>query len=98
MDRLDSPAIKDRSDLAAVATACLGSPGKRQGRHLLFLCPFHDDHHPSFKVDPERRRWHCWSCGIHGDAFDLVMKLQGVAFPEAVRIVAELSGIVTPSG
>ena len=98
MDGLDSAAIKDRIDLAAVATGLLHSPGKRQGRYLLFLCPFHDDHHPSFQVDPERRRWDCWPCGIHGDAFDLVMKLQGVAFPEAARIAADLSGIAAPGG
>jgi len=98
LDRLDWPAIKDRIDLAAVATKLLCSPGKWQGRYLLFLCPFHDDHHPSFQVDPDRQQWRCWSCGIHGDAPELVMKLQGVAFPEAARIAAELSGIVAASG
>ncbi len=98
MDRLDWLAVKDRIDLAAVATALLGPPAKRESRRLLWLCPFHDDHHPSFQVDPDRRKWRCWSCGIGGDAAELEMKLQGVAFPEAARIAAELSGIVTPSG
>ncbi len=98
MDRLDWPAVKDGIDLAAVATALLGPPAKREGRRLLWLCPFHDDHHPSFQVDPDRRKWRCWSCGIRGDAAELAMKLQGLAFPEAARIAAELSDIVTPSG
>ncbi len=97
-DRLDWPAIKDRIDLAAVATALLGPPAGREGRRLLWLCPFHDDHHPSFQVDPDRRTWRCWSCGIRGDAAELAMKLQGLAFPEAAGIAAGLSGIVTPSG
>ena len=82
MDRLDWPAVKDRIDLAAVATMLLGPPAKRESRRLLWLCPFHDDHHPSFQVDPDRRKWRCWSCGIGGDAAELEMKLQGVAFPE----------------
>jgi CHC2 zinc finger len=98
LERLDWPAVKDRIDLAAVATALFGPPARREGRRLLWLCPFHDDHHPSFQVDPDRRKWRCWSCGIGGDAAELEMKLQGVAFPEAARIAAELSGIVTPSG
>src|SRR5271157_3796602 len=84
--------------LAAVATALLGPPARREGRRLLWLCPFHDDHHPSFQVDPDRREWRCWVCGIRGDAAELEMKLRGVAFPEAARIAAELSGIVTPLG
>ncbi len=98
MDRLDWPAVKDRIDLAAVATALLGPSAKREGRRLLWLCPFHDDHHPSFQVDPDRRKWCCWSCGIRGDAAELVKRTRGAAFPEAARIAAELSGIVTPSG
>ena len=46
----------------------------------------------------ERRTWKCWPCNLGGDAAELVKLKNGVAFPEAVRIVAELSGIVTPSG
>jgi len=98
LDRLDWPAVKDRIDLAAVAVELLGPPAKREGRRLLWLCPFHDDHHPSFQVDPGRRKWRCWSCGIRGDAAELAMKLQGLAFPEAARVAAELSGLPTPSG
>ncbi|MGO8896767.1 MAG: CHC2 zinc finger domain-containing protein [Isosphaeraceae bacterium] len=96
-DRLDWPAVKDRIDLSAVAAALLGHPARREGHRLLWLCPFHDDHHPSFQVDPGCRKWRCWSCGIGGDAAELVMRIRAVAFPEAARIAAELSGIVTPS-
>src|SRR5262249_34855518 len=49
-------------------------------------------------VDPGRLRWKCFGCGEHGDAATLVMKLQGVGFPESIRIVAELAGVVVPSG
>ncbi|MBV8126802.1 MAG: hypothetical protein JO114_03955 [Planctomycetaceae bacterium] len=96
--RIDWNDIKGRVDLARVVTALLGPAAKRQGRRLLWPCPFHDDHDPSFEVDPQRRTWRCWPCNLGGDAPALVIKRNGVAFPEAVHIVAELAGIVPPSG
>ena len=96
-DQIDWSAIRDRIDLARVATALLGPAAKRQSRRLFWPCPFHDDSHPSFEVDLERRTWKCWPCNLGGDAAELVKLKNGVAFPEAVRVVAELSGIVTPS-
>jgi len=97
-ERIDWNDIKGRVDLARVATALLGPAANRQGRRLLWPCPFHDDHDPSLEVDPQRGTWRCWPCNLGGDAPALVMKRNGVAFPEAVRVVAELSGIVTGSG
>jgi DNA primase len=93
-ERIDWKDIKDRVDLARVVTAILGPAAKRQGRYLLWGCPFHHDHDPSFQVDTRRGTWKCWPCDLGGDAPALVMQLNGVTFPEAVRIVAELSGIV----
>jgi hypothetical protein len=95
--RLDWSSVKDRIDLAAVATALLGPAEKRQGHRLLWRCPFHDDHDPSLSADPDRGTWKCWPCNLGGDAATLVMKQKGVTFPEAVRIVAELSGVVAAS-
>ena len=60
--------IKDRVDLAAVAINLLGPAAKRQGPRLLWPCPFHDDHDPSFQVDLNRKTWRCWVCAIGGDA------------------------------
>src|SRR5271165_2107982 len=93
-ERIDWNDIKGRIDLARVVTALLGPAAKRQGR-LLWPCPFHDDRNPSFEVDPQRGTWRCWPCNLGGDAPALVMKRNGVAFPEAVRTVAELAGIAT---
>src|SRR5262245_11217516 len=100
-ERIDWPGIKDRVDLARVVTALLGpAPGRRRerGRRLWWKCPLHDERNPSFCIEPGRRWWKCFGCGEEGDAPKLVMKLRGVGFPEAVRVVAELSGIVVPSG
>src|SRR5262245_18196095 len=96
-DRIDWDGIRDRIDLAWLATALLGpAPGRRgeRGRRLWWPCPFHQDRNPSFAVDPGKPWWRCYGCSEHGDAVALVMKLRGVAFPEAVRVVTELAGIV----
>lgn len=57
------------------------------------LCPFHDDHTPSFDVDPRRQRYRCWSCGKHGDVFQFIVEHERVAFPEAVAQLARRAGI-----
>ena len=98
-ERLDWHAMKDRVSLEAVAVALLGEASGRRGeRGLWWACPLHSDRNPSFKVDPERGRWKCFGCGEHGDAVSLVRKLDGATFPEAVRRVAELTGLATWDG
>jgi len=99
--RVDWSEIRDRVDLAAVATALLGPAvgrrGERSRRRLWWPCPFHDDQNPSFAIEPGKPWWKCFGCSEHGDAATLVMKLQGVSFPEAVRWLAEQAGIVPAS-
>ncbi len=95
--RLDWPAIRDQTDLAAVATSLLGpAPGRRGGKgRLWWKCPFHDDANPSFHVNPVKRTWKCYGCSEHGDAAALAMKLKHCTFPEAVEFLA---GKAAPSG
>jgi CHC2 zinc finger len=89
--------VKDRIDLAAVATGLLGpAPGRRGGTgRLWWRCPFHDDKNPSFNVNPIKQTWTCYGCSEHGDAAALVMKLRGLTFPQTV---AYLVGNPLPSG
>ncbi len=88
--------LEGRANLAWVITALFGPAAKQQCR-LLWPCQFHDDRELSLQVDPERGTWKCWPCNLGGDAPALVMKRNGVAFPEAVRTVTELAGIVASS-
>jgi hypothetical protein len=85
--RDDWKAERERIDLAAVVTNLLGPAVKREGRRLLWRCPFHDDHNPSFVVDPARKSWRCFPCGIGGDAAALVMRHEGLMFPEAIAFL-----------
>ena len=57
------------------------------------LCPFHDDHRPSFDVDPRRQRYRCWSCGKYGDVLNFVQEHERVDFREALELLARRAGI-----
>lgn len=60
------------------------------------LCPFHKEKSPSFNVHAVRQFFHCFGCGVSGDVFTFVGKIESVGFPEAVRIVAQKAGIPLP--
>ena len=60
------------------------------------LCPFHKEKSPSFSVHAVRQFFHCFGCGVSGDVFTFVSKMESVSFPEAVRIVAQKCGIPLP--
>ncbi|MGA8729210.1 MAG: DNA primase [Terracidiphilus sp.] len=60
------------------------------------LCPFHKEKSPSFSVHAVRQFYHCFGCGVSGDVFSFVGKIENVGFPEAVRIVAGKYGIPLP--
>ncbi len=90
---IDWPLVKERVDLAAVATDLLGAPRRTSGSgRLWWVCPFHNDHKPSFCITPGRSEWRCFGCGAHGDAASLLMQWNGITFPEAVRVLADRVG------
>jgi DNA primase len=60
------------------------------------LCPFHKEKSPSFNVHAVRQFFHCFGCGVSGDVFTFVGKIENVGFPEAVKIVATKCGIPLP--
>lgn len=93
--RIDWKDLRERIDLAAVATALMGSPPGRRGEHgrrLWWPCPIHDDQNPSFCIDPSKGFWKCYGCNERGDAASLVMLVRSCSFPEAVTWLADFAG------
>jgi DNA primase len=60
------------------------------------LCPFHKEKSPSFSVHATRQFYHCFGCGVSGDVFSFVQKIENITFPEAVRAVAQKLGVGLP--
>jgi DNA primase len=60
------------------------------------LCPFHGEKTASFSVHATKQFYHCFGCGVSGDVFSFVQKIENITFPEAVRVVAQKLGIAMP--
>jgi len=60
------------------------------------LCPFHGEKTASFSVHATRQFYHCFGCGVSGDVFSFVQKIENITFPEAVRLVAQKLNIPLP--
>lgn len=69
-------------------------PVTKRGANFLALCPFHREKTPSFNLNPARQIFHCFGCQKSGDAFTLVMELDRLSFPEAIKVLARRVGIV----
>jgi DNA primase len=69
---------------------------KAGAQNFIGLCPFHNEKTPSFSVHVTRQFFHCFGCGVSGDVFSFVQKLENITFPEAVRVVAQKLGIALP--
>ncbi len=68
----------------------------KKGRNYSGLCPFHDEKTPSFSVDPDRQFYHCFGCGVGGNVFKFIQEIDRVTFVEAVKFLAERTGIALP--
>ena len=69
---------------------------KRSGRNYFGLCPFHNEKSPSFSVSPDKQIFHCFGCGVGGNVFTFLMKIEGISFIEAVQTLAERANIQLP--
>jgi DNA primase len=83
--------VKEANDIVDVVGGYLAL--RPAGPTFKGLCPFHDDHRPSFDVDPRRQRYRCWSCGKYGDVISFVQEHERVGFAEALELLARRAGI-----
>jgi len=68
----------------------------RKGRRHSGLCPFHAEKTPSFSVVDDDGFYHCFGCGVHGDAISFLREMDGLEFVEAVERLAEMAGLAVP--
>jgi DNA primase len=88
-DKIDE--IRDRTDIVEVVSSYL--PLKRSGVNHQGLCPFHQEKSPSFNVNSARQIFHCFGCGVGGNVFSFLMRMEGLSFPDAVRRLGEKVGV-----
>ncbi len=86
--------IKSRVSIVAVVGRYVEL--KRAGRSHKGLCPFHKDSAPSFTVSEERGFYHCFGCSAHGDAIKFIQEMENLSFMEAVKQLAEETGVELP--
>jgi DNA primase len=92
--RFDQGAIREihaRIDIASFIGSYVSL--HKRGNDLVGLCPFHSEKTPSFHVHPDKGFFKCFGCGTGGDVITFVSKLESLAFPEAVRLLAGRAGI-----
>jgi len=69
---------------------------KKKGANWMACCPFHKEKTPSFSVSPVKEIFYCFGCHKGGSVFTFVMEMERVSFPEAIKLVAEKSGVPLP--
>jgi len=69
---------------------------KKAGSNFVALCPFHNEKTPSFSVSPSKQIWRCFGCSRSGNVFTFIMEYEKLNFVEAVKTLAEKSGIEIP--
>src|SRR5690625_3583441 len=69
---------------------------KKQGRNYFGLCPFHGEKTPSFSVTQDKQIFYCFGCKKGGNIFTFLMELEGMSFSDAVKMLADRSGIELP--
>ena len=89
MDQVEE--IKTKVDIVELIQEYI--PLKRAGRNFKGLCPFHGEKTPSFMVNPELQIFKCFGCGVGGDAYTFLQKMEGMEFGEALQHLADRTGI-----
>ena len=87
--------VKQKTDIVGIIGQYVAL--KKAGRNLVGLCPFHSERNPSFFVYPEQQSWHCFGCNTGGDVFSFIMKKESLDFGEALRLLAQRSGVTLPA-
>ena len=69
---------------------------QKKGAGYMGLCPFHNEKTPSFSVSSQRQTFHCFGCGVGGNAITFLMKYDNMGFQEALKQLADKAGVRLP--
>lgn len=86
--------VRSRNDIVDVVSGYVRL--QRKGANYFGLCPFHSEKSPSFSVSPGKQMYYCFGCGAGGNVFTFLMEYENYTFPEAVKALADRSGIDLP--
>ena len=86
--------VKSRNDIVDVISQYIVL--KRSGRNFFGVCPFHNEKTPSLSVSPDRQIFKCFGCGVGGNVFQFVSKIENLSFGETVELLAERAGVELP--
>ena len=91
---MDNNMINDiRKSVDIVSVISHYIPLVSRGKNYFGVCPFHDDHSPSMSVSKDKQIYKCFSCGATGNVFNFIMDYENVSFPEALKILSDITGI-----
>ena len=86
--------LKDRADIVRLIEPY--AELKKKGSNWMGCCPFHQEKTPSFSVSASKGFYKCFGCGKGGNCYTFLMEIEGLSFPEAIKKVAEVSGVPLP--
>lgn len=87
--------IKSKNDILDIVSQYVTL--KRTGRNYMGLCPFHREKSGSFCVSPDKQIFHCFGCGVGGNVFHFISKIENLNFKESVEFLASRAGIELPT-
>jgi DNA primase len=87
--------VRDSVDIVELISGYVSL--RKTGKNHVGLCPFHSEKTPSFNVNPDKQIFHCFGCGVGGDAFKFLELQEGLNFPDAVKSLAGKAGISLPA-
>ena len=86
--------VRTRNDIVDVISGYVKI--QKRGANYFGLCPFHNENSPSFSVSPQKQMYYCFGCGAGGNVITFVMEYENFTFPEALKTLADRSGVNLP--
>lgn len=87
--------VRQKNDIVDVISTYVKL--KKTGSNYMGLCPFHNEKSPSFSVSQSKQMYYCFGCGVGGNVFTFIMEYENFSFVEALKMLADRSGMQLPS-